>query len=173
MLDQIAEGQFYTADFLRSAGLIKSPSFGTLFKLLEIDNKNQHDADVYNLGVSDNSAVFQVRNMFYQNKITSQEFNASQTNTVIIPAPGIGKRIVIDYISVRTESSNGDCFFIGGLSGIQILKMYFSIQQQFTAANVNLSMLENAPLLFNSTQGAKRIFAAVEYYIETIKAALT
>ena len=170
MIDQLSEGQFYTADFIRDCGLIESPSIGTLFELYNRPGIDPQSLDVYQTGTSDRSAVFQVKQRNPQRYMNSAEFTTSQTAVQIIPAPGRGKRLVSEYIAIRTEGSSGVAYLTDGISPLQAFKVYFSVQNNVAAANLFLPSQENAPVLFTSTQGAKPVFVAIGYHFEVIKA---
>ena len=170
MLDQLSDGQYYTADFLKSSGLLASPSLGTIFELYNRPDVNPQTKDVYQLGASDKSAVFQVKAKNPQKYMISREFNANQTAVQILPPPGAGRRWVAEYASIRTEGSSGVAYFTDGITAQQALKVYFSVQSSFVSANLFLPLPENAPALFTSTQGAKLIYLAIGYHVEIIKA---
>ena len=170
MIDQLSEGQFYTADFLRECGLIDSPSIGTLFELYSRPGINPQSLDVYQTGTSDASAVFQVKQKNQQRYMISREFSTSQTATQILPPVGLGKRYVAEYIAIRTDSSSGVAYLTDGITAIQAFKVYFSVQNNVASANLFLPTPENGAVLFTSTQGSKNVFLAIGYHTEIIKA---
>jgi len=169
MIDQLAEGQYFTKKYLEG-GLICSPSLGTIFELFNRPDVDPQSINVNQMGTSDNSAVFQVKQKNPQRYMVSFEFNASQTAAQILPAPGRGRRWVGEYLSIRTESSSGSAYFHDGVSPLKAFNTYFSVQSANASANLFLPASENAPILFTSTQGAKLISIAIGYHVEVIKA---
>jgi hypothetical protein len=169
VLDNLREGLYLSADYIRTNYLAETASFGTLFELYRDIVKTAQSAGVINLGASDTSDVYMVRSKHHQMFAVTGEFNANQTGTIIIPAAGIGKRIVVDYGSIRSESTTGTVYCSDSVSGKTSFKIYLSVQTSFGSAKLYLPLEENAAFLLTSTQGAKLLTYAFDYHYEVIK----
>lgn len=165
--DLVQPGQYYTADYLRETNLDASATFGGLFKLVHASGKSASDAGVKNAGVLDTSPVFRVAKVHPDRIAYTVEFNASQTGTVMIAAPGTGKQIVIDYASIRTEANSGEAFFHSDSVALAY-KVYFSVQSSFAAGDVFLPLGNNNAVKITSTQGDKKLYVAISYHVEEL-----
>jgi len=58
ILDRLKEGDFLTADYVRTYGLIESASFNRLFELEPRMSMSANDAGVLKLGNDDTGVVF-------------------------------------------------------------------------------------------------------------------
>lgn len=164
----VRAGQKYSADAIDNYGLLKSPLMmqGAFMLKPRIDLSAQ-DSNVYNLGGKDSSRVYEVREAHPKILSVSAEYAASQTGVSVLAAPGAGKRYVVIYASIATESTSGVAYFHGGVV-TAALKCYFSSQTRGDAQNIEREWPENTVVLFTSTQGAKGIYYALEYYIADV-----
>ena len=166
--DNVRAGEYYSADYLRVTELDASASFQTMYRLIRCKYKTVEDAGVISLlsefGQPDNSAVFRVQSITPCIRFGSWEFETSQTGTVLIPAPGDKKRIVVKYGSIRSKSVSGEAWFHDG--SVVAHKVYFTNFSSFSAGELYIPMDEGQSLKLTSTQGAKKIYAALNYYIE-------
>lgn len=169
VLDNLREGLYLSADYIRTNYLAETASFGTLFELYHRIEKTAQDIGVLNIGASDTSAVYQIKSKNAQRYMKSGEFNANQNGTVLLAAPGAGKRIVIEYGTIRSESTSGEAYMYDSISLQQSFKIYLTVQTSFVSVNLFLPLAENAALLMTSTQGAKRIYYCIGYHYEVIK----
>ena len=66
------------------------------------------------------------------NQLFSQkEYTTSQTDVEIIPSPGVGKRIVVHYGSIRTDSSNGEAYLKPSDDSFKMFQLYISCTEHF------------------------------------------
>ena len=169
VLDDLRAGLYLSANYIRTNYLAESASFGTLFELYHRVEKTAQDANVINAGPTDTSAVYQVKSKNAQRYMTSGEYSTNQTGTIILPAPGVGKRIIIEYGSIRSESVSGNAYFYDSVTNLQSFKIYLSVQSSFVTANLFLPLAENASFKLTTTQGAKALYYCLGYHIEVIK----
>lgn len=170
MRDQVRSGQYYSSDYLRASRLDESATFQTMYKLIRCKGKSASDAGVISTmteyGIEDDSAVFRVQSINPCVLFASWEFNASQTGTILLPAPDEGNRIVIQYGSIRSESVSGEAWFHDG--SFKSFQIYFSNSSSFVAGELYIPLEVGEALKLTSTQGAKKIYAAVNYYVEQV-----
>lgn len=169
VLDNLREGLYLSADYIRTNYLAETASFGTLFELYRDVTKTAQTVGVINAGASDVSDAYMVRSKNVKVYALTGEFNANQTGTIIIPAPGLTKRIVIEYGSIRSEANSGTIYCHDSISGKRSFQIYLSVQSSFASANLYLPLEENAAFLMTSTQGAKLLSYGFNYHIEVIK----
>lgn len=167
--DNVKPGDRFTANYLRVSRIDATATFTGLYKLVRDRTKVASDKGVISVeteyeGQTDTSDVFRVAEINPDINGVAAEFTTNQTNTVIIAAPGAGKRIVVAYASIRTESSSGEAWFSDGTN--RAIITYFSVQTSFRSAAIHIEMPVNTAVLFTSTQGAKKINASLQYYIE-------
>jgi hypothetical protein len=167
--DKVKPGDRFTADYLRVSRIDATATFTGMYKLVRDRTKVASDKGVISLateyeGQTDTSDVFRVAEINPDIDGVAAEFLDSQTNALAIAAPGTGKRIVVIYASIRTESVSGEAWFFDGTTRSVIT--YFSAQTSFNASNLHIELPVNTPIYFNSTQGAKKVTASLQYYIE-------
>lgn len=100
--------------------------------------------------------------------IAQEEYSASQTDVEIIPAPGVGSRIVIHYGSIRTDSTSGEAYLHPDDDSFKMFQVYISNFASFTAGSLYIPLPENQAVKLTSTQGAKNIYTFLNYTIESI-----
>lgn len=166
MIDNARCGDAYSLDYLRSTGLINSPTFSEALTLVAHCEINAQDDGVYNTGSADVSLVFKVKSRYAERLVFSEEYNSSQTGTQTIPAPRAGRQTIIEYASIRTDGSSGEAFLHA--NGFEAFKVYFSAQTRFSAGQLYIPLGAGESLHVTSTQGAKKLFVAVQYYTEAI-----
>lgn len=100
----------------------------------------------------------------------SAEVNASLTDEELISAPGIGKRIVIVYGSIRTVANSGKAYFEGIIDSVQHLMgmVYASAIKSFTGIGVSVPLDENTNFRITTTTGTNDLFYYVIYRIEDV-----
>lgn len=167
ILDRLKEGDFLTADYVRTYGLIESASFNRLFELEPRLSMSATDAGVLKLDNDDTGVVFKVVSRNRQILFKSFEYNANQTATELIPAPGSGKRIVITYGSIRSESTSGLAYIHDGT--FKCFLVYLTNFSSFAAANLHIPFGDNESVKLTSTQGAKNLYVALNYYYESVR----
>ena len=166
ILDRLKEGDFMTADYVRTYGLIESASFNRLFELEPRFSMTVND--VPELKVNDDTGVvFKVVSRNRQILFNSWEYAANQTGTILLPSPGAGKRIVIVYGSIRTESLSGVAYIHD--TTFKCYMTYISSFNSFTAGELHIPFGENQSVKFTSTQGSKNIYVALNYYYESAR----
>jgi hypothetical protein len=171
MRDRVRSGQYYSADYLRITNLDdNNATFQTMYKLIRCKGKKATDSGVISaysvFGCEDDSAVFRVQSINPCVLFASWEFNTNQTSTVLIPAPEDDSRIVIQYGSIRSESVSGEAYFHDG--SFKAFQIYFSNASSFVAGELYIPLEVGEALKLTSTQGAKKIYAAVNYFIEQV-----
>jgi hypothetical protein len=167
--DKVKPGDRFTADYLRVSRIDATATFTGLYKLVRDRTKVATDTGVVSVateypGQADTSDVFRVAEINPDINGVAAEFTTNQTNVVMIAAPGAGKRIVVTYASIRTESVSGEAWFSDGTT--RAIITYFSVQTSFQSAAIHVELPVNTAVLFTSSQGSKKINASLQYYIE-------
>ena len=166
MIDRIRCGDAYTLDYLRTTGLINSPTLSEALTLVARCDIDAQDAGVRNTGGEDESIVFKIKSRFAERSMHTAEFETSQTGTVLLPAPGAGLQTIIEYASIRTQSTTGEAFLHANSN--EYFKVYFTARTTFAAGQLFIPLGENEKLHITSTQGAKKLFVGVQYYTEAV-----
>lgn len=168
--DFVKSGQYYTADYLRISNLDASATFQTMYELWRCKSKVASDAGVISAtteyGIDDDSAVYRTKSKHPCILFGSWEFTTNQTGTELIPAPASDSRIVIEYGSIRSESVSGEAYFHDG--SFKAFQIYFSNSNSFTTSNLYIPLEVGESLKITSTQGGKKLYCAVNYYIEQV-----
>lgn len=170
-LDGLKVGQYYTVDFLRSSGLLNSRSLDTIFQFEEERDlgtpKIRDDKKTFKVSPADDSPLMRVTLRNPQHLNFSAEYTTSQTGTILISEQGLGTRIVLTFGSIRTESLTGDAYLHS--DGLKAFNVYFSNTTSVASFNIEAYAAENQPVKLTSTQGNKRLYVALVYYVEKIK----
>jgi len=173
MRDYVKPGQRYSADYLRFTDLDGSRSFDQLFKLTRCRGAEATKAGAITMltefGKPDNSPIYRVNSKNPCIEIGWWEFTSNQTGTILIPSQGADTSIVVTYAAIRTESTTGQAYFHDDL-GNKALQNYFSNFSASSAGGVYVRLAAGQPVRFTSTQGAKKIYASLNYYLLTVEA---
>lgn len=170
-------GEYYSADYLRISDLDACASFQTMFGLMRMIEKSASDADVISadkvwpsLHPIDVSPVYRVYSRENYKLWKSKEFTTSQTATEIIPPAISGRQIIVEYASIRTVGNTGEAFLHNNDSSIILSKLYITNRSDFGSANVYVPCGEGKGLYLTSTQGAFKLYAAVNWHYEQLRA---
>lgn len=176
MRDYARPGEYYSADYLRYTGLDASTSFQSMFALERAVEKSASDEGVISLNTAfpgtfpqDVSPVYRVFSRVSTTYFKSFEFAANQTTKEIIPPVEEGRQIIVTYCAIRTDSVSGEAFFHNDDSSIVFGKLYISSKTDFAASNVHVPMGDGDGVYFTSTQGAKKIYVALNYHYEQLR----
>lgn len=161
-LDGLELGQFYTAEYLKQTGLIYSASFDRLYKPVVRCDKSYSDQGVIKLD-NDTSEVYEVVSRNNNIQPVGVEVSESQAGLQMIPAPGLGKQIVIVYVAMRTTSTSGTAYLTNGVD--VAFPAYFTAMQNITVSEIEVPVGENLPVTLVSSQGSKPLYVGIEYYI--------
>jgi len=101
----------------------------------------------------------------------SGELDEAQSDVELIPAPGVGKRIVVRYGSIRTAAATGKCFFEGTVNGAQhLMGMVYVVKfSSFAGIGVVVPLDENTNLRITTTTGSSDTFYYLIYTIEDVR----
>lgn len=164
--DGIQSGVKCSEEYLENSGLLSSASIGKLYHFLRRRDLTAQSTGVLNTGSADTSNVYQLQDMNPEIETFTAEYATSQTAVELVAAPGVGKRLVIVYGSIRTDGTTGEANLH---DNIQVFfKSYFSNFASFAAGTLHVHCNENQALKLTSTQGAKKLYVAVEYYIADV-----
>jgi len=127
----------------------------------------QRQTEIAELQLDDNRQSIVNKDYF---RAATAEFATEQTDTEIVPAPGVGKRIIVKYLSIRTDGNNGEAWFTTtSESASQIIgKIYVSKFQGVGAQSLSIPYDENTSITFTSTTGTSKVFVVILYVVEDV-----
>jgi hypothetical protein len=76
--------------------------------------------------------------------------------------------MVVTYVSVRSESSNGTVYLHNSDSSIIFGLLYLATTQRLIAGNVRVPLGAGEGIYVTSTQGSKGLFVVINAYFERI-----
>jgi len=175
--DYAKPGEFYSADYLRYVNLDASASFQTMFGLIRMVQKSASDSDVISvdkrfpeLGIPDISPVYRVFSRNTEKFWRSYEFSSSQTAAEIAPKAPAGTQMIVEYASIRTVANTGEAYFHNDDSSIVFGKLFISNRSDFIGANVYIPIGDGKGIYLTSTQGASKLYAAINVQFEQLRA---
>ena len=166
MRDPIVEGQYYSLDFIKAHEIDLEKSFIEEFDFEFDSSKTAQAAGVYNIGQTDTSQVYRVIIKNRDILFVTKEYDANQTGTEIIAAPGAGKRIVINYGSVRVDATSGTAYLHG--TTWKAFVLYATRYDTIQAGSLVIKCDPNTAVQYTSTVGINDQFIALNYYIEAV-----
>lgn len=168
--DYVIPGQYFSADYLRQTELDASKSFGTLFSLRSFPSKNATDSDVTHVGETDTSPVYRAMVREPQRYYRSLIVADSVTQETIIDVADVpsGHQIVVDYASIRTESTSGSAYLVNNDGSVVLSYLYITTKSTFVSGQVYVPIGANYGLYLVSTQGSKDLYVAITYHFELV-----
>lgn len=166
MTDNLLINKWYSLDYLRQNGLINADSLKSKVLGLRCMQEIATSQADYKLTV-DSSPVFEVYAKKNKKVVKTVEYTASQTGTILVAKPGVGKRIVVTYVGIRTVANSGEAYLHDSVNTFS--KIYISVQTSFGTGEVEVRLQPNEDLKITTTQGSQKLFCAVEYYIEAVR----
>lgn len=162
-LDGVNLGALYSKNALEKNALLASPSFFDCYRLVARQDLTATSTGVINDGSSDTSEVFHVKAKEYKHLFFTASYSSSQTATQIIAAPGAGKKIVLEYLAMRSTANTGTAYIT---SGQNIGTTYFEAQNSFSSTDMDVDCPANTAVTLTTTTTTSPLTVAVQYHIE-------